>query len=278
MVTACPSGSQGPNSGSHAPFAEGPDHSAPGRRPATDRAPYPAHTPSPRPGPPRRSQAADTRFLHTRASLPAGPAPAHTLPAHASRSHAPLRALPAGPPRRSHAAGSRSPLTRAPLPTLRRPASQLTRCLLTLPAHTHRSPRPPPARLTLPAHTHPSPHPPPTRLPLTLTPPVAPRRPARRTHTPASPQCAGPRSPLSRPPTPHALPGRTPPAQAHVRLAAHTTPAPRRRPVLAAHTHPERRRRSQRPGLSSPPGVCATFCERPWSRPWTAPRDRRKAA
>lgn len=32
--------------------------------------------------------------------------------------------------------------------------------------------------------------------------------------------------------------------------------------MLAAHTPPARRLPSQRPGLSSPPGACAVFCEK----------------
>ena len=40
-------------------------------------------------------------------------------------------------------------------------------------------------------------------------------------------------------------------------------PAPRRGQVLAAHTPSVRRQPSKRPGLSSPPGARAVFCEKP---------------
>ncbi|XDC78155.1 hypothetical protein R6Z07F_009328 [Ovis aries] len=61
-------------------------------------------------------------------------------------------------------------------------------------------------------------------------------------------QCR-PGSPLTRTPAPAPQrPGSPPSAQ--------------RRPVLAAHTPPARRLPSQRPGLSSPPGACAVFCEK----------------
>ncbi|XP_065775205.1 serine/arginine repetitive matrix protein 1-like [Muntiacus reevesi] len=187
MVTARPPGSQGPISGSHAPFAAGPAHCARGAGP---RAPGPA------------------------------PAPlaAHQLPAHAPRSHAP-----------------RSPPARLPL----------ARCRFTLPAHTHRSPRPPPARLTLPAHTHPSPHPPPTRLQLTLTPLVAPRRsgsphthaalaPVRRAALPALTTPDASRTPRPHAPRAGARPARRPHnPRPQAPAGARRSHAPRAPPTLS---------------------------------------------
>ncbi|XP_045018514.1 transcription initiation factor TFIID subunit 4-like [Bubalus bubalis] len=75
------------------------------------------------------------------------------------------------------------------------------------------------------------------RLPLTRTPLPAPQLPG---------------SPLTRCPHPSARPPRRP-----------HNPAPRRGRVLAAHKPSVRRQPSKSPGLSSPPGAHALFCEKP---------------
>ena len=100
---------------------------------------------------------------------------------------------------------------------------------------------------------------------------------APRSHAPLSPLPNGParRSraaltpvrraalPLSQPRTPAYAPRpHAPSAGARPARRPHN-PAPRRGQVLAAHTPPARRRPSQRPGLSSPPGARAVFCEKP---------------
>ncbi|XP_059748847.1 uncharacterized protein [Bos taurus] len=174
----------------------------------------------------------------------------------APRLHAPLPPLPNGPARRSHALGSRSPLSRTPLPTPQRTGSPLTRSRLS-------GSRSPLTRTPLPAPQRPG-------SPLTRTPLPAPQ-------WPGSPLPNGPASRsraaltpvrraalrLSQPSTPARAPRPHAPGAGARRARRPHNPAPRRGQVLAAHTPPARRRPSQRPGLSSPPGARAVFCEKP---------------
>lgn len=145
------------------------------------------------------------------------------------------------PARLSHQQGSHDPCGAGPAPRSHAPLPPLPNELaprshaLGSAAHAPRSHAP----------LSPLPNGPARRSRAALTPV---RRAALRLSKPPTPACA---------PRPHA-----PRAGARPARRPHN-PAPRRRQVLAAHTPPARRRPSQRPGLSSPPGARAVFCEKP---------------
>ncbi|XP_070320855.1 nascent polypeptide-associated complex subunit alpha, muscle-specific form-like [Odocoileus virginianus] len=309
MVTACTPGSQGPISGSHTPFAAGLAHRAPGRRPACpmDGAPYPAHTPPA----PRRPDLPLTRCRLTLCAY-THPSPRPRPPdSQLTRPSAPGRAPRSHDPGRRHALPGRTPPAQAHAqlaahtpPAHRRPGLPLIRCRLTLDAHTHPSGRSPPVRVA--AHTPPSPQcagpglralttpdagtrsqaarPPRRRTPGSpLTRPRPPACPTCRSHAPLSPppaarltahtpQCAGPRSALSRPGRWHSLPGRMPPP--HPRAGARParrSHAPRPWPArltLHAHTHPSGRSLPVRVAAHTPP---SPQCAGPGLRALTTP-------